>query len=126
MNKISIASVLFCICALAGPAYSSESFPEYPKTQALCAEHVSGTPFHIDWKSASSSEDTASVVGFFEQKMQAKSKAGDHGSSTFSHPKDPNLVLTIYPASEAAHFPACQKKPEASAKTILMTSQAIR
>ncbi len=101
-------------------------FPEYPKAQLLCSEHVSGVPFHILWRSFSTPADVGTVVAFYEQQMSTMAKAGEHGAFTITHPKDANLLLTVFTKENAAHFPNCKKKPDATARSLILVSKAMQ
>lgn len=107
-------------------ALSFENIPQYPGATRLCDEHVSGERMHIQWKSFASGDSVAAVTEFFEKKFVAQSVGGEHGSRKIVAPENFLLTITIYPKQSEGNFPSCARKPDPSAKTVILISQAVR
>jgi len=105
---------------------SLENIPQYPGSTRLCDEHVAGEKMHIQWKSFASGDSVAAVTDFFEKKLGAASTPEEHASRKIVSPKNSLVTITIYPKQSEGNFPSCSKKPDPSAKTILLISQAIQ
>ncbi|MDL1872532.1 hypothetical protein FBR05_10025 [Deltaproteobacteria bacterium PRO3] len=105
---------------------SLENIPQYPGSTRLCNEHVSGEKMHIQWKSFASGDSVATVTEFFEKRLGAQAVGGEHASRKITPPGNADLILTIYPKQSEGKFPSCAQKPDPSAKTVILISQAIR
>ncbi len=128
MKRVALVVLLLGGVAMAGDENPRPwmGFPAYPGGQRLCGpERVYGIVMEIHWESYVSTDAPAKVVAFFEKDHGAKAK---RVGKTFEirDKKNDDLVLTVYPVSEAANMPSCAKKPAAGDQTAILVSVAYR
>ena len=74
LASITVATAIFFITVTNSAAKTAiEKIPNYPGSQVLCDEHVTGNTMHVLWKSFSTRDALPAVVAFFEQKLGVNS-----------------------------------------------------
>ncbi|KAB2841505.1 hypothetical protein F9K50_03805 [bacterium] len=126
MFAILGSGLIFTAVAGLSAAISLENIPQYPGSTRLCDEHVTGKKMHIQWKSFASGDSVTAVTDYYEKKLGASSTGEEHASRKIVTPGNSLLTITIYPKESAGKFPACAQKPEPSARTVILISQAIQ
>ncbi|MCE9625414.1 MAG: hypothetical protein K8R69_08200 [Deltaproteobacteria bacterium] len=119
-------SATLCITTRDLPAITSiDNIPQYPGSQTLCNEHLAANGAHILWKSFGTRDVLPVVAAYFEKELGVKAAVGEHEAKKIAHPANADLIVTIYPKKFVDSFPTCAQKPDPSAETIVLVSQAI-
>lgn len=115
-------AILLCLTTSTGAAQPAGGFVPYPGARPLCAEHVSGTPLHITWRSYATPDSVDAVVAHYEKTTGRKATKLPGGERRLEWNADHKLA--VYPAADNDRFPHCATKPTGDERTVLLISTA--
>jgi hypothetical protein len=116
-------AILLLMTASLAAAQPSAGFASYPGARRLCAEHVSGTPMHLTWRSYATRDSLDTVVAHYEKATGRKATTLASGERRLEW--NANHKLGIYPAADNDRFPHCETKPARDERTVILISTAV-
>ncbi len=122
MPTMGRLAILLFVTTSAGAAQPGAGFVPYPGARQLCAEHVSGTPLHITWRSYATPDSVDAVVAHYEKATGRKATTRPSGERQLEWHEDHKLA--VYPAADNDRFPHCATKPTRDERTVVLISTA--
>lgn len=107
--------------------FDAYGFPAHMSVVHLCRQRVypqGGR--HLTWDAFASTLDPATLIAHYQKRLGDAGFSAENGGGSWKLPAGavtPTRTLTVFPPSAQGPFRSCEKKPDASAKSVVVISR---